>query len=442
MSISPPGLHDNPVNVSILLNGRESPSSFRSVVVTHTVDAISFARIVVEEEVADCWSSSDEILEDLDPGTNISVKLGFGTNLKTVFEGVITANRLSFDSTGKSISVDCSGILKQRLYKPCSEPVLSISAGVDLMNVDVHYDDQGRTQGTATVKGNGALEVCERLTLCGLGKQFSGTVYITHVEHQVIDGDWNSMFGFDSTPETAIDEKPSVALAAEPEFTGLHYGIVTENCEDPENQFRVRVALPAMGENAMPVWADLSQFHASAESGAVFIPEIGDKVLVGFLEGQASAPVVVGSLYKHESTSLHPLSKGNNIKALVTRSNMKVEFDDDAKRLTISTPKGNKLVLGEDQESVTLSDQHANTVKLNSGGITLDSVADINLISKGNVSISATKNISIKALQDIEAEALKISHTANTAFTAKGTASAELSASGTTTVKGAMVMIN
>jgi len=37
---------------------------------------------------------------------------------------------------------------------------------------------------------------------------------------------------------------------------------------------------------------------------------------------------------------------------------------------------------------------------------------------------------------------LNITQIANVAFTAKGTATAELSASGQTTVKGAMVLIN
>ncbi|MEE4286863.1 MAG: hypothetical protein V2I31_11965, partial [Mariniphaga sp.] len=67
---------------------------------------------------------------------------------------------------------------------------------------------------------------------------------------------------------------------------------------------------------------------------------------------------------------------------------------------------------------------------------------DINIKSKKNVNIEATSNISLKATSDFKAEGLSVDLSAQTSFTAKGNASAELSASGQTTVKGAMVMIN
>ena len=48
----------------------------------------------------------------------------------------------------------------------------------------------------------------------------------------------------------------------------------------------------------------------------------------------------------------------------------------------------------------------------------------------------------MKSEADVNVEGMNVNHTASAGFTAKGNATAELSASGQTTVKGAMVMIN
>jgi hypothetical protein len=56
--------------------------------------------------------------------------------------------------------------------------------------------------------------------------------------------------------------------------------------------------------------------------------------------------------------------------------------------------------------------------------------------------MEATGKVSVKATQDLEMTGMNIKQTAQMALTAKGTASAELSASGQTVVKGGIVMIN
>lgn len=89
-----------------------------------------------------------------------------------------------------------------------------------------------------------------------------------------------------------------------------------------------------------------------------------------------------------------------------------------------------------------LKDQNNNSVELKPEGIFLDSPKDICLSAKGKVTIDAINNIEITAKADIKSQALNINSNANIAYVAKGSASAELSASGQTTVKGALVMIN
>jgi hypothetical protein len=79
---------------------------------------------------------------------------------------------------------------------------------------------------------------------------------------------------------------------------------------------------------------------------------------------------------------------------------------------------------------------------LNSSGILLDSPKDIQITAKGKISISATGAIETSSKADVSVSGQNVNNTAQIGFVAKGNATAEISASGQTTVKGAMVMIN
>ena len=79
---------------------------------------------------------------------------------------------------------------------------------------------------------------------------------------------------------------------------------------------------------------------------------------------------------------------------------------------------------------------------MDSGGITLSSSKDIKLTAKGGITMDATSKISGTAKSDISLDGMNVKLQAKVGATVKGNATAELSASGQTTVKGAMVMIN
>ena len=80
----------------------------------------------------------------------------------------------------------------------------------------------------------------------------------------------------------------------------------------------------------------------------------------------------------------------------------------------------------ENDKSVVLVDENKNTVRLGPKGISLISDNDITISSGANVNI----------------DGLSIAINAQRSLTAKGVQTAELSATGETTVKGGMVMIN
>jgi uncharacterized protein involved in type VI secretion and phage assembly len=70
--------------------------------------------------------------------------------------------------------------------------------------------------------------------------------------------------------------------------------------DDPENLSRVQVRLlnfDGIGEQDGPVWARVAVPFAGSERGAFLIPDVGDEVLVTFLNGDSRLPVVVGGLW-------------------------------------------------------------------------------------------------------------------------------------------------
>jgi len=172
------------------------------------------------------------------------------------------------------------------------------------------------------------------------------------------------------------------------------------------------------------------------------VPEIGDEVVVGFFNHDPSHPVVLGSLYSSRNKPAYALAARNDTKALVTRCMHKIEFDEKDKIITVTTPAKNRVVLSDKDKSILLHDQNGNIVELNSSGITVDTPKDLKITAKGTISVNAIGTMNISSTADVKCSGLNVVCDAQVGFTGKGSATAELSAAGQTTVKGAMVMIN
>jgi uncharacterized protein involved in type VI secretion and phage assembly len=152
--------------------------------------------------------------------------------------------------------------------------------------------------------------------------------------------------------------------------------------------------------------------------------------------------VVLGSLYSSKQATPYELEAPNDTKAIVTRCGHKLVFDEADRIITVVTPAGNTIVLSDKDKSIVLQDQSGNKVELAPGGITLDSPKDIVLKAKGKVTVEAGMSMALKAAADLTVDGANVACSAQMGFSAKGNASAELSATGQTVVKGAMVLIN
>lgn len=302
-----------------------------------------------------------------------------------------------------------------------------------------------RIRGTVSFQGHASARPGAVLTLAGTGARFNGNLIATNVIHKLADGNWVTTVEFGMPPywfteEHQLHAPEAAGLSAG--VAGLHVGVVMKLDADPEGQYKIQVSVPLMKAQTVGVWARFASFYGSAGFGAFIMPEIGDEVVLGFFNNDPSCPVILGSLYSSKRTPPYELEAANNFKALVTRSKLKMEFDDDKKVITLITPGNNKIVISDDAQSILLQDQNSNKVELSPSGILLDSPKDITISAKGKVAISAVQNVEVAAQMDVKVTGLNINQSANVGFAAKGAATAELSAAGQTTVKGALVMIN
>lgn len=291
------------------------------------------------------------------------------------------------------------------------------------------FQQLAKVRGRIKFQGIPAVKPNTVLKLEGVGDRFNGNIYVTGVQHVISEGNWvaNAQFGLstDWFSETFdISAKPASGLL--PAIQGLQVGIVSQLEEDPDGEDRILVQIPIINNEEEGIWCRVASPDAGENRGIFFRPELGDEVIVGFINQDPNNAIVLGMLHSSAKPSPITAADDNHEKGIITRSEMKVLFDDDKKIITIETPAGKIISLDEDANAITIEDDNSNVVTINSDGISMESAGDISIKASGDVNIEGT-NVSIAA---------------NAEFKAEGSAGAEVSTSAIAVLKGSLVQIN
>lgn len=279
----------------------------------------------------------------------------------------------------------------------------------------------------------------------GMGKHYDGDTYCNAVEHDIKDGIWQTSVSMGITDDQKDINSPDNKSTATDisQIKGLQIGKVAQIDEDPSKENNILVEVPLFkGKDVNKLWARFATFWASDGYGAFFLPDVGDEVVLGFFDADANKPIILGSMYSGKLQPSTKPEKKNNIRSIVTRSKLKLEFEEEKKVITIETPGKNKIELSDDGKYIKLNDQNGNKIEMTDSGISLESSKSITLKAKTEITMEAGTNANIKAKSALNLQSANIEVKADMALTAKGSAKAELSAGGQTIVKGAMVMIN
>lgn len=306
-------------------------------------------------------------------------------------------------------------------------------------------NDLSRIYGNVTCIGSTKANLGDQVKLDYVSARFNGNALVSGIHHHMEPDMWTTKISFGLKKEWYYEKFNTTAPAASGfncGITGLLTGVVVQVHDDPENLNRVKVKIPLMQNEQEGVWARLGTPYASNGVGGLFYPEKDDEVILGFFNGDPSSPVILGSLYSSKNQVPKKLDQENNTKQLLTREKLSVLFDEKDKIITVMTPGERKITLDDKGKKITLEDSKGNKVELSDSGIKLDSPKDIVVSTKGKFNVDAKGGIILKSATDLKGEGLNVEFKAKVGLKAQGTATAELSASGQTVVKGAMVMIN
>lgn len=346
---------------------------------------------------------------------------------------------------GNLSSAELAKVFDVKTFVQQTGATLEKSSLQDWSSAELLKSMLSKIRGRVRFQGSALAQAGKTIELGGLGERFNGVAFISGVHHNISSGDWLTTATFGLQWPWFTDEAPHIsapeASGQLPPIQGLQTGKVKQVDEDPAKEFRVLVSMPILRDESKGVWARLGTFYGSNEVGAVFYPEVGDEVIVGFMNQDPRDPVIVGSVYSKKLPPPYPPDKENKTKAIVTRSKMQIVFNDEDTILQIKTPK-QEITLDDKAGAITIKDSNDNSICLSDQGISFKSAKGITLEAKEHINIFADKNLMLSA--DKEAYLggeTKVVLMTNGTLSAEGK-QAEVTAKTMLTIKGNPVAIN
>ncbi|WP_278572024.1 phage baseplate assembly protein V, partial [Prevotella melaninogenica] len=242
-----------------------------------------------------------------------------------------------------------------------------------------------------------------------LSEESLGNFIIIEITHEVSQGSYykNRFKAIPATIKALPSPKVRMPLAE------TQMATVLSNA-DPDGKGRVRVRMNWQTDGMQTGWVRVmtpdggSSSDVKSNRGFVFIPEVGDQVLLGFRHGDPARPYVLGSLFN--GTTGRGGLEGNHMKSLTTRSGHTIKLNDSLSSLgiTIKDIKGNSIHIdsvGDDiiinaKRNITINAGETFTVNAREMEVNIDGDI-IEKIGKNKISTIGNK-ISLEAMEKEE----------------------------------------
>jgi len=294
-----------------------------------------------------------------------------------------------------------------------------------------------KIRGRAKFIGYGDIRPGDTVKISGVSDRFNGKSYVTAVRQDIGGGIWETHIQFGLDPgryayhHKDIDDAPSSGLVGA--IHGLQIGIAVKLESDPDGQDRILVKVPVIDNNAQGIWTRVACLDAGAGRGSFFRPEIGDEVIVGFINDDPRDAVLLGMLNSSNKPAPITAKDANDEKGFTTRSKMHISFNDQTKTIKIDTPAGNSITLDEQGMKIEITDQNQNKLTMQPTGISLESQKNIDIKAGTVLTLSAGVSLSISA------PSLAVKADADVSISG---ATANLAAQGPAVISGLPVKIN
>jgi hypothetical protein len=241
--------------------------------------------------------------------------------------------------------------------------------------------------------GNPSLLAGESVTLGMAGLPFDG-YYICSAARHVFAPDsggyttWVTVGGYRDRSLFALTGGGSSMLPSRPTIPGLVIGTVVDNL-DPMGQGQVKVMFPWLAPDYISAWCRVMQIGASKIGGGfLWIPEIGDEVLIGFDRGSIDHPYVIGNLYNGIAAPLPPPSVEGLVanRRIASRMAHTIQWNDGPEAMGISIMTA---PVEAPPTSVVLDGEQIK--------ITINSLGQVEITGALGVSISSEAQLSLNA---------------------------------------------
>jgi Rhs element Vgr protein len=335
--------------------------------------------------------------------------------------GVPEAGNLTADTLA-----DVIGETEYRLFNSAKIEDPELQAWV---NAAMLKNRLAKIRGKVTTDGTAEVLPGQLIQLNGVGERFEGKLFVTGIRHEISEGLWQTTFQFGINPEWFVQTfniQQPLSGALLPAVQGLHIGIVTKLESDPDGEDRIQVKIPVINNEEDGIWCRVATLDAGNKRGTFFRPEIEDEVIVGFINNDPRHAVVLGMLNSSAKPAPIVAADDNHEKGYISRSEMKMIFNDEKKSFSLETPAGNKFLISEEDKKIHFEDQNGNKLTMDKDGIKIESAKDIIL----------------KATGDIKADGVNIAIKASAQAKMEGSAGTEVSSGAVTKIKGSVVNIN
>lgn len=338
-------------------------------------------------------------------------------------------------------------------------------------------------------------------TLVGHDRDEVNTTYVvSRVAHRATVEHYTN--SFEAFPSSTAFRPPR--SSPKPVIPGTQTAIVVgkageEIYTDQYGRVKVQFHWDRVGKNDenSSCWIRAMQGWAGKNWGSIFIPRVGQEVIVSFLEGDPDRPLITGVVYNADQTVPYPLPANQTRSTIKTNSSKgsagynELRFEDKAgseeifihaqKDMNTIVEKGNRTiqvttgnethqVKGTRELTITGNETHTNSADFTqdvSGNFVLKVKGDLTIDVTGSVTIKAGQSftnqagqaltnqagtsLTNKAGQNLENQAgqnltnqagMSMTNEAGISLTNKGSASQSVESDGIVTVKGALVKLN
>lgn len=247
-------------------------------------------------------------------------------------------------------------------------------------------------------------------------------------------------------------------------MSGITTGIVKENWDEKHpGMVKVEMFLGDAGK-CVTGWVPVMTNYAGTGYGNYILPEVGQRVVIGFVMGQRDCPIVLGAIWDQKNKLPDKTANDKNtLKRFTTKGGCEVTFDEEKgkEKIDIISPAKLNIHIEDEKKLIALKDdkgENAVTLDCDKGIITLCAKSKIEMkigtdavITLDDKSVSiASQDIKNQAKSGFSAEGQNIKLSAKAGLSAQGSSSVEVKASGSMKlnssgmleVKGSMVKIN